>query len=188
VVAKSPVLILQDLSQLKIHVAVPESDMTGDRRLGSSIDIEEINKTLKPQIVLTSLRDRVFPARLHELSLTADPVTRTFDATLLMDRPEDVVVLPGMTAKAVIHVAPDRGSGLMIPANAVWADDDGNTHIWKIDPTALTVSRSPVEVGRLSADRIVILAGIGDGDQIAISGIQNLTDGRKVRPLDARLR
>ncbi len=188
VVAKSPVLILQDLSQLKIHVAVPESDMTGDRRMAGSIDIEEINKTLKPEIVLTSLRDRVFPARLHELTLTADPVTRTFDATLLMDRPKDVVVLPGMTAKAVIYVAPERGSGLMIPANAVWADDDGNTHIWKIDPAAMTVSQSPVEVGRLSADRIVILSGIGDGDQIAISGIQNLTDGRKVRPLDARLR
>jgi multidrug efflux pump subunit AcrA (membrane-fusion protein) len=76
----------------------------------------------------------------------------------------------------------------MIPANAVWADDDGNTHVWKIDPTAMTVSRSPVEVGGLSGDRIAIVSGVGNGDQIAISGIQNLTDGRKIRPLDARLR
>jgi RND family efflux transporter MFP subunit len=188
VVAKSPVLILQDLSQLKIRVAVPESDMAGDRNTQGSIDIGEINRRLKPEIVLTSLRDRVFPAKLHELTLTADPVTRTFDATFLMDRPENVVVLPGMTAKAVIYVVPNRGSGLMIPANAVWADDDGNTHVWKIDPTAMTVSRSPVEVGGLSGDRIAIVSGVGNGDQIAISGIQNLTDGHQVRSLDARLR
>lgn len=186
--AKSPVLILQDLSKLKIKVAVPESDMTGGRNSQYSLDIEEINRTLKPEIVLTSLRDRVFPARLHELSLTADPVTRTFDATLLMERPNDVVVLPGMTAKAVIYVEADRGSGLSIPANAVWADDDGNTHVWKIDPATMTVSRSPVTVGRLSGDRISILSGVGGGDQIAVSGIQNLADGRKVHPLDEQLR
>jgi RND family efflux transporter MFP subunit len=188
VVAKSPVLILQDLSKMKIRVAVPESDMAGSRNPGRPIDIEEINRRLNPEIVLTSLRDRVFPARLYELSLTADPVTRTFDATFLMDRQDTAIVLPGMTAKAVIHFVPESGSGLMIPANAVWADDAGKTHVWKIDPNAMTVSPNPVEVGALSGDRIAILSGIGDGDQIAVSGIQNLTDGRQVRPLDARLR
>ena len=48
----------------------------------------------------------------------------------------------------------------------------------------MTVTVAPVTVGQLSGSELEILDGLEAGDRIAVSGVQHLTEGMKVRELD----
>jgi RND family efflux transporter MFP subunit len=186
VIAKEPVLILQDETHYKIRVTVPEQDMAGGRPEGR--DLDEVTRRLEPRVTITSLPDRAFDASLYELSMTADPVTRTFDATFLMDPPEDVRILPGMTAKVAIRVRREEQRGFSVPGVAVWADEAGTSYVWKVDPQTKQVAKTSVELGAMAGSKIQIVEGLSPGDVIATSGVQALTEGSVIRPLGERLR
>jgi len=182
--AKQPVLILQDTTNLEIDVAIPEADFA---RLTPGLSLAERTARARPLVIVTSLPDQSFPAELKEFNTTADPVTRTFQATLRFDPPDDVSIKPGMTAKVRIHVGPRPRTGggesaVVIPASATIADETGQAFVWVIDPTSMTVERAPVELGNLSGSQVYVTSGLVSGQQIAISGVHQLRDGMQVRP------
>lgn len=175
--AKEPVLIVQDASLLKMVVAVPEADFAGRK---SDRSLDEVSARISPRVIVSSIPDEVFPAKLRELATAADPTTRTFDATFVFENDHDAV-LPGMTARLIIDLPSPGASGLQIPAQAVFAADDGRSLVWKVDPDTMQVSKAPVEVGSLSGDSIEIRGGLADGDWVVASGVQQLRDGTTVR-------
>lgn len=179
--AKQPVLILQDDSALEIRVAVPERDFA---QLTPGLSLEERTRRARPRVVVSSLPDRSFPARVTEFSTTADPDTRTYDAVFEFDNPPDLSVLPGMTGKVVLTGPAAGGGALRIPARAVVADAAGEPHVWILDPESGTVAMRPVSVGPLSGDSIEVTSGLEPGDTIAVSGLQQLRNGLPVRPLE----
>jgi len=183
--AKEPVLLLQDISSLEMDVTVPERDFV---LAIPGLTNEERTERAKPEILVSSFPDRRFPARFKSLSTTADPVTRTYKGTLAFDNPADLTVLPGMTAKVILHLqgeklATARMSGFQVPVSAVAADEQGNAYAWRIDPDSMRVSRVLLELGPMSGDEVRVLSGLSGGDRIAISGVHHLREGMQVRPL-----
>ena len=173
VVAKEPVLLLQDISVLEIRVNVPESDLanpdeTATGRLFATFD---------------ALPGREFDIQIKEIVTEADPVTQTYPVTLMMPNPEGTGLLPGMTA--TVTWQPDgRGSGATttVPAAAVVGQAGRRPAVWIIDPEAMTAARREVEVGSIVAgDQIQILSGLEKGERVAAAGAHHLTDGMKVR-------
>ena len=137
-------------------------------------------------MIVTALPDRSFPAEITEFNTTADPVTRTFRVTLRFDPPDDVNIKPGMTATVRIHIQPDLQivagqSSISIPASAAITDETGEAFVWLVEPGSMTVKRNPVELGRLSGNRVFVSSGLTSGQQIAISGVHHLRDGMLVR-------
>ena len=141
--------------------------------------VERLTEILKPEIIVSALPDRTFPARLKEAATQADPVTRTFPVRMNFENPDDVNVLPGMTAKVRVVLDPDLAAS--IPASAAQDDGAGKPYVWKIDPEAMTVSKVPVELGDVSGDSVTIVSGLSEGDQVAVSGVMALREGMKVR-------
>ena len=183
--AKEPVLLLQDISGLEMVINVPEQDFA---LATPGITHEERTALAKPEIVVSSFPDRRFPARFKSVSTTADPVTRTYAVTFAFDNPADLNVLPGMTAKVVLHVRSEKleevgVSGFMVPVSAVAADEQGNAYAWRIDPDSMQASRVAVELGPMSGDEVRVLSGLNGGDRIATSGVHHLREGMQVRPL-----
>jgi RND family efflux transporter MFP subunit len=178
--AKDPVLVFQDDSHLEIRINIPERDMAGERRKETD---EEITARVKPEVVVTSIPDRSFPARIKEFATEADPVTRTFQATLIFDNPEDTQIFPGMTAKVRVKLSRLRGHSerIAIPANATLADEKGNAFVWLIDPSSMTVRRAPVELGEFFGSEVEVKSGLSNGDMIAASGVHLLREGMTVR-------
>jgi RND family efflux transporter MFP subunit len=176
--AKQPVLILQDDSRLKIVVSVPEADMAGGAERTTN---EDITRQIKPRVVLSSRPAQPIDVALYELATTADPMTRTFDATFVMDNPKDVNVLPGMTAKITVEYPLSDLSGTRIPGHAVFADEQGSTYVWVVDPETWTVSIRPVTIGAPQGDRLEIHEGLTPGEIIATSGIGSLQEGMLVK-------
>ncbi|NOX56710.1 MAG: efflux RND transporter periplasmic adaptor subunit [Planctomycetes bacterium] len=177
VVAKQPVLILQDLSSLEIEVAVPERDFV--RGKADSETKEQVTKRLNPQVIVSALPDRTFPAVIKEYAMTADPITRTFAVKLTFENPKDVNILPGMTARVRVVVDPE--SAWSVPAWAVQADENKQPYVWKVDPKTMKVAKCPVELGPLAKNRVLLKKGVKKGDMIAISGVALLREGMQVR-------
>jgi RND family efflux transporter MFP subunit len=183
--AKEGVVILQDLTKLEVVISIPEQDWA---RARTNLTTEERTALIRPVVSLSMIPDREFPARIKEVATVADPVTRTFEVIAVMDNPSDVTILPGMTASIIITV-PEGGTSagddtaFSIPANAVLADAQGNSTVWKVDPTTMTVSRANIQLGDMSGDQVRVLSGLNQGDRIATSGVHNLRDGMQVSEL-----
>jgi RND family efflux transporter MFP subunit len=180
--AKQPVLLLQDESRLEIKIDVPEADIA----LGDP----DRKSEYRPLVTVTAFPGRSFPAQIAEISTAADPVTRTFEATLAFAPDEDVRVLPGMTAQisiAIERVGADS-PGHAIPSRCVATGDDGDAYVWKVNPETLEVSRAAVEVGELTGANILVRSGLSQGDLIAVSGVHHLREGMTVRRMEGASR
>ncbi len=176
--AKQPIVNLQDTSTLEMVVSLPERDMV---RGAGSVSTEDLNRRIAPIVVISSLPERHFSARILEFATAADPVTRTFSVTLGFDAPDDVRVLPGMTGKVAIELD-DGGDhdALLIPAQAVVADASGRPAVWIVDRDAMTVRRAAVELAAPTGDALRVLSGLAPGQTIAVSGVHQLREGMKV--------
>jgi RND family efflux transporter MFP subunit len=183
--AKQPVLVLQDTSKLEVVITIPEQDWS---RADPNLTNEQRTERVRPMVSLSSFPEREFPAQITELATVADPVTRTFEVRARLDNPEDVTIMPGMTANVSITV-PEGGTSagpdkaVVVPANAVVGDEQGNSTVWKVDPDTMTVSRVEVQLGELTGTNVRVLSGLGAGDRIATSGVHNLREGMQVSEL-----
>jgi RND family efflux transporter MFP subunit len=177
--AKQPVVVLTNAVHLEIKLAVPERDLAGQRDRSRTLD--DINARIKPEVIITSMPDRRFPGRLSELANQADADTRTFEATVTFKPPDDIQVLPGMTAKVVMQVSEDQVRGILIPATAAAANDEGSPFVWLVDTATMQVSRRPVELGPLSGSSVAVNDGLSGGEVVVVSGIGQLQDGMTVR-------
>ena len=182
--AKQPVLSLQDLSVLEIVVNIPEQDWL---RARPGLTLAQQSERVRPTVSLSSAPERTFPAVVTEVSAAADPVTRTFEARARFDPPEDLQILPGMSASVSVTIPADvepDAVATYLPASAVMGANDGTPLVWIVDPSTMTVAARSVTVGELSGSDIEILAGLDVGDRVAVSGVQHLRDGMRIRELE----
>jgi RND family efflux transporter MFP subunit len=167
---------LQDSSVIEVVAAAPE-------RLVAQRDEDTIYET---RAVFDSIPGASYEIAIKEFATEADPQTQTFEYVLVMPRPEDVNILPGMTATVYVTAAqgvPGR-AGYTIPAAAVFADAAGEPQVWVIESNGQTVSRRTVVTGDLrGSDGIVITDGLSAGEVIAAAGVHQLREGMSVRPV-----
>ncbi|MDH4126381.1 MAG: efflux RND transporter periplasmic adaptor subunit [Gammaproteobacteria bacterium] len=182
--AKQPVLVLQDESSLELRVNVAERDWA---RGDATLALDEINRRLQPRVQIASLGGRQFPARIKELSASADPVTRTYSVTFAFETPTDVRVSPGMTGSVIVDLYTQNiqgGTGVAIPGDAIVADETGKPFVWVVDESSMRVSKRSAEVGELSGKDAHILGGLSGGERIIVSGVNSLSDNMLVRSID----
>ena len=180
--AKQRILSLQDVSRVEIEINIPE---------------ERVALKLKDRdafgLIATFdyLPGREFEVELEKFATEADRATQTFAATVAMNAPKDVNVLPGMTATITPyrkHIEDDEAAGFAVPIDAVPVDELGTYHVWKVSDDSngrLSVHRIDVQVGEMVQNDIVVLTGLSKGDRIATAGVHLLREGQQVRLLDA---
>jgi len=182
--AKEAILLLEDISSLELDVDVPEQDFV---RMTPGLTLAQRTERGKPEIQVSTISDRSFSASLKSFETAADPTTRTYKATFAFSKPDDVNVLPGMTAKVILHIPADAETategGFLIPAAAAIVDTDGSAYVWRFDQGSSQVSRATVTLGDMSGASVRVLSGLQGGDRIAVSGAAHLQEGMKVRQL-----
>jgi multidrug efflux system membrane fusion protein len=174
--AKEPILSLVNVKQVEIVIDVPENLVARfrvvqrDSRIAASFD---------------AAPGREFDARVSEVATQADPRTQSFRVTFALPQPEGVNVLPGMTANVTRYPPPGESVEIVVPAIAVFADEAGSSHVWVVDRKTGTVERRPVRTGDLSGtDSIVVLEGLVQGEDVAVSAVSQIRDGMTVRPIE----
>ena len=171
---KQPIVSLQDISQVEILVDLPENLMA----------LSKENSGMKITAEFPTLPGKKFPLTVKEIATDADPATQTYQVVLQMPQPEEIRVLPGMTATVTATLPGEKATegDILIPAIAVMGDPEGKDYVWVVDPKEMTVRKRDVRVGRIvgSAD-IKILEGLKGGETIVVAGVTKLQDGMKVR-------
>ncbi|MFM8858652.1 MAG: efflux RND transporter periplasmic adaptor subunit [Methylocystis sp.] len=127
-------------------------------------------------LTLWSNKSKHYPAKLRELSPTADAQTRTFAARYSILDPDSAIAL-GMSATLEIAL-PGAQQIARVPLSALF-NQGGGPALWKVDADN-RVQLLPVKVVRYETDSAYV-TGVKEGDQIVLLGVHKLEAGRKVR-------
>lgn len=120
---------------------------------------------------------RRFMARLRQLSDSADPGTRTYEARYVLDG--EAAAAP-LGATVTIRVASESNrTQLQVPLGAV-LDDGRKTGVWAFDSATSTVRFRPVELLHVTSETAVI-SGLSSKDPIVSLGAHLLHEGARVR-------
>lgn len=179
--AKQPVAIIENLGDIEVEVNVPERDILrrGTTQRSYSIEeLERVSETVQPMVMISSLPGVRLPGTITEIATRADPATRTFAVRIRFEAPEDVALLPGMTAR--VQGRFQTGGEVLIPISALAATPGSEGKVWVVDPDSMTVSARVVELGEMTGDRIRVLGGLSSGELVAVTGAAQLAEGMEV--------
>ncbi len=182
VAAKQNVLAIQDENQLEIKVDVPESIVSRIDRAGRG----DASDQAPVYATFDAAPDTRIDLVLKEVSTRADAATQTFAVTFLMVAPKGVTILPGMTGSVVadLGAVQKTNAKYYLPVSSVTADAGLQPFVWVIDEQAMTVSKQPVQVGRMSGWNIEVKSGIEPGSRIVTAGVGYLAEGMQVRLME----
>ncbi|GAN77281.1 efflux RND transporter periplasmic adaptor subunit [Acidisphaera rubrifaciens] len=119
-------------------------------------------------------------ARLRQLSDTADPRTRTFEARYVMSG--DAAAAPLGATVTVTFDQQDRNGLLSVPIGAV-SDEGHGPGVWLLDAATSTVAFRPVQVQSFGAETAEIRGGVTVGQRVIAAGGHFLHEREKVRPV-----
>ena len=180
--AKQPVLELRDLSTMEVRFGIPESIMLRIQQ-ASATEAEGDD----PEVVASfdTAPGKSYPLTLKEIATRADPQTQTFTATYVMPAPDDLSVLPGMTATVTADLTQYLGASeiFLVPVSALTSDNELEGTVWLVDESTMTVAPHKVKVGKMTGTRIEVLEGVKSGDRLVVAGTPYLAEGMKVRLL-----
>lgn len=158
--------------------------LVGDKEVAIAIPetrLEQLRRVGQVRVALWA-NETELTGRIREIAPIADPATRTYAARVtLLDPPADVAL--GMTATVRFASAPSPPV-LLVPLTALLREGDG-TFVWRLDLQSMTVAKSPVVVGGIAGNAVILGSGVQAGDTVVTAGVHLLQPGQKVRLLDA---
>lgn len=163
VAAKQGLMNIQSNTLLKVIFQLPDTLLNQFR---DSVD-------LSANVFLDSFPDRSFPLTFQEINTEADRSTGSYRVTMVMERPEDLIILPGLSGN--IFVTIPRSKPSVLPKTSRFTCGD-NTCVWRVT-NELTTEQVVVELN----EQDEVISGLVDGDRIVLSGVQELEAGMKVR-------
>lgn len=115
-------------------------------------------------------------ATVREVAAAADPVTRTFLVRADIGRTD---LRLGQTATVLMAMPPVPGV-IKLPLTAVF-EQGGQTSVWLVDRTAMTVRPQPIAVAGADGNLVVVAGGLQPGQAVVTAGVHTLTPGQAVR-------
>ncbi|PTM39488.1 efflux RND transporter periplasmic adaptor subunit [Bosea sp. 124] len=130
------------------------------------------------QATLYGSSGRSVPARLRQLSDSADPQTRTYEARYVLDGDAAAAPLGGTVTIGIAATGP--AADMEVPLGAV-LDDGSRTGVWRLDETGSLVTFQPVRLVRVTSETAIV-SGLEAGLRIVSLGAHLLREGQPVRP------
>lgn len=164
VTAKQGVMNIQSDKLLKVVFQMPDYLVN---RVSSKGD------QVAASVVFDAFSSMSFPVEFQEIDTESNAQTSSYKVTMVMERPEDVGILPGMAGTLTVKL-PGLGSS-SIPETAL-IEKDNQWFVWRVNTDNI------VELKEITMnDQREVLTGLNDGDQIVVSGVQSIKEGMKVR-------
>jgi RND family efflux transporter MFP subunit len=146
--------------------------------------IDEIREAVGVQVALLSSPSAPYPARVREISPSADPVTRTYQVKTSIPIPPSNLRL-GMNV--IITLLQRSGqSTIALPATALF-QKDRDPAVWVVSEDSKLQLRT-VNVQRYESDRVFIAEGLKTGERVVTAGVHRLAAGEPVRLLDGAIK
>jgi len=156
-----PLMTIDDDGSYQLELALPENSATKVKP-GSPV-----------QVTLDAIGGS-FTARIAEIVPAADPASRTFIAKIALNQRG---LKSGMFGRGAVSLGTTANS-ITVPKKAV-IEHGALTFVWALGKDN-TARMRIVRVGRSIGERVEILSGLSEGDRIAVSGAEKLTEGARV--------
>ena len=175
VVAGQTVVRMTSGSRSEVQVGIPEV-LIAQIREGESVSVS-----------FDALPGADFDAVVTEVGVAATGTATTFPVTVRLTNPSRDV-RSGMAANVAFRFSAGHRDHMHLPAHAVGGDRDGN-YVFILEDTdeagVAVVRRAPVDVGEFTRDGLEILSGLTVGQRVVTAGVRRLTDGQRVKSLEA---
>jgi membrane fusion protein, multidrug efflux system len=172
----NPVLAMHNIQRMEIAVHLPDKELVN----------RDLDAQFNATVCFHALGDKEFTAAFKEVDTEANLKTRTYEVTFVLDVPDGVNLLPGMSAEVALDSAQRSGEGEtpMVPSTAVFSDSTGKEYVWVVDPSSSTAIKREIKKGRLSRDDCYeVIDGLAAGDRVVTAGASFLVSGMKLRSI-----
>jgi len=155
--------------RLRTYLNVPQSD-ADSVRVGQQATLD-----------IPDLPGRKFAGTVSRTANALDPASRTLLVEVQVPNPTGTL-LPGMYAQVDLSV-PRKNPPLMIPASTLVVRTDG--------PQVAVIAGdggvhfAHVQLGRDMGDHLEVVAGVEDGQRLAVNPSDSVREGGKVKPVEA---
>jgi multidrug efflux pump subunit AcrA (membrane-fusion protein) len=163
------------MDRVEVRISIPDSM------------IANVKKDQSVQAKFLPLKRKKFSGKITKVGLSADKTTLTYPVWVEIPNPKREL-LPGMPVEVALKLRRREGTNPMLQIDTVLEDKvSGEKYVWAIAPSTQTAIRKTVHIGNLIGDLIEITDGLEPGDVIITAGLDQLSQGMQVRPLDAPL-
>ncbi len=172
--AKESVVVLQS-NEVEAVINVPSTIVTRARQ------IENFNA----RIILDAIPDEPIEAKFTEFSGEADQTTQTYSVSLSFEPPDNLLILPGMTATVELELRFTDESGIVlggveVPLSSILSEGD-KKYVWMVSEDN-SLRKQIVEIQPNLSETVTVVEGLSPGDTIVAAGVNFFFEGMKVRP------
>ena len=159
-----PVLVIEQISPVKLLINVSEQHYP------------QVKKGLSADIKLDVYGDETFKGAVSLIHPTLNAATRTFAVEVKLNNNNERV-RPGMFGRVILNFG--KKEGIMVPDVSILKQTGTNERFVFVIKNGVA-ERRIVSTGRQNGDMVEILSGVNDGEEIAITSISRLENGREV--------
>lgn len=163
--ANSPLFTLVKVDPIRLRIEVPER-MSPWVKVGQTVDVS-----------VEAFADRTFTGKVWRISPTVDQTKRTFIVEALIQNAGNVLK-PGSYARA--HLATDKTETIQVVPNRAVLYVLGTNKSYVVKPDN-TIDVREVKIGDRFPTEYEIVAGLNEGETVAVTGLARLDAGAKVR-------
>jgi RND family efflux transporter MFP subunit len=145
-------------------------------------DADSVHVGQKATLIVPDLSGRKFPGTVTRTSNSLDPVTRTL-LTEVQVANTGGLLMPGMYTKVDLAV-PRKDPPLVVPGDTLVIRSNG-PQVAVVAPDG-TVHFQLVQLGRDFGDRLEVLSGLREGDQLVVNPSDSIREGAKVKAASSK--
>ncbi len=146
-------------------------------------DLNKLSLGQKAKVFVDPYADKTFDGTIDSIGSVVVGESRTATVKVRIENLENLLV-PGMFTRVKILLYQKKNT-LVLPTDALQGKEK-DYYIFMINPDEKTVQRQPVVVGYQRTDYAQIDSGVKEGDLIAITSLERLEDGKKVRIIETQ--
>ena len=146
-------------------------DVASAMQMGTEFDIVLISN---PAITGRAVMDRIDPV--------SERTSRTRAAHLTLAEDSHRAFRIGALVNARLAAA---GTRIITLSDGALIAGSDPAAVWVVSGDDRRLSRTPIDIGARAAGRVLVLSGLGEGDEVLIRGVNSVTEGQTVGPRTA---
>ena len=146
-------------------------------------DIVRVSVGDRARVVFDAHPETPLTARVSEIADDATPRTGTYEVELAL-RDAGVSLKSGFIGRVTLYPS-GPSDHVEVPAGALVSGDGTSGRIFTVDAATQTVRRRTVSLARVTDSTLVVQGGLPAGARVVTMGARELSDGARVRLVDA---
>lgn len=146
-------------------------------------EINKISLGQSAKVFVDAYADKIFEGIVENVAPVIIGTSRTADVRVRIENPENLL-LPGMFARIKILLYQKKNT-LVVPNDALQGKENEQS-VFVVSAEEKIATKTPVVVGYSRVDYAQIDSGLREGDLVAVSGLERLEDGAKVKIIETQ--